>query len=178
MRTETLDAALTWEGDHLSEVALTVLADGQDAMLTTDALVHASSCEACALKLGELAELSIGLGEAMHELPREALLAPQPISVRAVAPAPRWAISVALVLAVVGVLPRVANLPAHAAGLASLLSRDVPVVFRGALHLARSTSADVQRTVLMVSLASAFVLIATALVVGRRAFRHAELQGA
>jgi len=166
MRTETLDAALTWEGDHLSEVALTVLADGQDAMLTADALSHAGSCEACAMKLGELAELSIGLGDAMRELPREALLAPQP------------AISVALVLAVVGVLPRAVNLPAHVVGLASLLMRDVPIVFRGAVHLARSTSAEVQRMALLVTLASALVLIATALVVGRRALRHGELQGA
>jgi hypothetical protein len=177
MRIETLDAALTWEGDHLSEVALTVLADGQDTMLTADALSHAGSCEACAMKLGELAELSIGLGDAMHELPREALLAPQRVSTRPVAPAPRWAISVALVLAVVGVLPRVVDLPAHAVGLASLLSRDVPVVFRGALHLARSASAEVQRMALFVTLASALVLIATALVVGRRALRHGELQG-
>jgi hypothetical protein len=176
MRTETLDAALTWEGDHLSEVALTVLADGQDVMLTADALSHAGSCEACAMKLGELAELSIGFGDAMRELPREALLAPQPASMRPIAPAPRWAISVALVLAVVGVLPRVVDLPAHAVGLVSLLMRDVPIVFRGAMHLARST--EIQRTALLVSFASALVLIATALVVGRRALRHGELQGA
>jgi hypothetical protein len=178
MRTETLDAALTWEGDHLSEVALTVLADGQDALLSVDALSHAGSCEACAMKLGALAELSMGLGEAMHDLPKDAFLVPEPVSARAVAPAPRWAISVALVLAVVGVLPRMVDLPAHAIGLSSLLMRDVPVVLRGAMHLARSTSADVQRTALFVTLASAFVLIATALVVGRRAFRHGELQGA
>jgi hypothetical protein len=178
MRTETLDFALTWEGDHLSEVALTVLADGQDSMLSVDALAHAGSCEACAMKLGELAELSMGLGEAMGDLPKGALLAAEPVSSRAVAPAPRWAISFALVLAVVGVLPRIADLPAQVLGLGSLLARDVPIVFRGAVHLARSTSADVQRTALLVSLASAFVLIATALVVGRRALRHGDLQGA
>ena len=178
MRKETLDPALTWEGDHLSEVALTALADGQDAMLAADALTHAGSCEACAMKLGELAELSIGLGEALHELPREALIAPERVSTRPVAPAPRWAISVALVLAVVGVLPRVADLPARVVSLASLLSRDVPVVFRGLLHLARSASAEAQRTALFVTLGSALVLIATALVVSRRAIRHGELQGA
>jgi len=85
---DLLDA---WEGEHLTEVALVAIADGQDAIVSGDARKHAESCDECAQKLADLALQSIAIGDALTSARARKL--------------PARAVAVALALAVLGVLP-------------------------------------------------------------------------
>jgi len=55
----------TWEGEHLSEVALSCLADAQD-VLDPVAKVHAESCAECMLRIGAMALESHDVGAALN----------------------------------------------------------------------------------------------------------------
>lgn len=50
---------LSWAGEHVSDLALGALADGQDEILSLPVRHHVSSCEACTARLGELALMSL-----------------------------------------------------------------------------------------------------------------------
>jgi hypothetical protein len=54
----------TWEGEHLSEVALSCLADAQD-VIDPVAKVHAESCAECMLRIGAMALESHDVGAAL-----------------------------------------------------------------------------------------------------------------
>jgi hypothetical protein len=53
-----------WDGEHLSELALSCLADGQD-VIDPVARVHAESCAACAMRIGAMALESHDVGAAL-----------------------------------------------------------------------------------------------------------------
>jgi hypothetical protein len=55
----------TWEGEHLSELALSCLADGQD-VIDPVARVHAESCAECARRVGAMALESYDVGAALR----------------------------------------------------------------------------------------------------------------
>lgn len=81
---------------HLCDDALVALADGQHAIVDEDARAHAETCDVCAAKLAELALESVAVGEALaHVAGTE----------RAAARFPTVAVSVAVVLGLVGALP-------------------------------------------------------------------------
>jgi energy-converting hydrogenase Eha subunit A len=54
----------TWEGEHLSELALSCLADAQD-VLDPVAKVHAETCAECMLRIGAMALESHDVGAAL-----------------------------------------------------------------------------------------------------------------
>jgi hypothetical protein len=65
-RHDVLEKELVWDEEgHLSEVAKSALADGQDAILPADALTHFSLCQPCAESVGEAALLSAQLSAAL-----------------------------------------------------------------------------------------------------------------
>lgn len=70
--TETgIDASLVWEPEgHLSELALSVLVDGEATLLPADAPPHAQVCADCARRLGALAQLSLEIDSALAPAPR------------------------------------------------------------------------------------------------------------
>lgn len=79
MTTETLAHDVAWEpSGHLSEVALSVIADGEDALLDAPMHAHIAACEECAIKLGEIALRAADVGEAL-------VSAAAPVVVQAVA---------------------------------------------------------------------------------------------
>jgi hypothetical protein len=109
---------LVWQDGHLTEVALTALADGEEAILPEQAAAHAAGCGACGAALGHAALLSLRVGEALREAPAavEAEVqapAPAPAEVQAqtgavVAPArplPVAGVIAALVIAAVAAAP-------------------------------------------------------------------------
>jgi hypothetical protein len=55
----------TWEGEHLSELALSCLADAQDVTGPV-ARVHAESCAECMLRIGAMALESHDVGAALN----------------------------------------------------------------------------------------------------------------
>jgi len=59
-----LTEAETWEGEHLSELALSCIADAQD-VVDPVARVHAESCAECTLRIGALALESHDVGAAL-----------------------------------------------------------------------------------------------------------------
>lgn len=79
-----------WEGEHLTELALVALADGQNDLVPEDARTHVDACEACAHKLADFAIESALVGQAIVPAPRRM---------------PVKAIAIAIVLALVGVIP-------------------------------------------------------------------------
>ena len=60
-----LTEAETWEGEHLSEVALSCLADAQD-LVDPVARVHAESCAECMHRIGAMALESHEVGAALR----------------------------------------------------------------------------------------------------------------
>jgi len=66
MNRHVLEKELVWdESGHLSDIAKSALADGQDEILPPDALAHFSSCQPCAENVGEAALLSAEFGAAL-----------------------------------------------------------------------------------------------------------------
>lgn len=91
---EQLPAELLWaEGHHASDVVLTALADGQDAIVPAVVRLHVEHCAACTAQLGHAALLSL---HAARELGTGA---------RVRRPVPRVAVALGLVAAVIGFLP-------------------------------------------------------------------------
>ena len=65
-RHDVLENEIVWdESGHLSEVAKSALADGQDEILPPDALSHFARCQPCAESVGEAALLSAQLSAAL-----------------------------------------------------------------------------------------------------------------
>jgi hypothetical protein len=64
---DVLEEDLVWDDTgHLSEIAKSALADGQDAILSSRALSHFAQCHACIESVGEAALLSVELGAALR----------------------------------------------------------------------------------------------------------------
>jgi hypothetical protein len=114
--TETgIDASVVWEPDgHLSELALSVLVDGEAALLPTDAASHAQLCADCGKRLGALAQLSLEIDGALSHAPVAlARTATHPQASgwqRWPAHAPVKEIGLGLVLALLGQLPTLLGL--------------------------------------------------------------------
>lgn len=78
----------THEG-HLSEAALTAVADGQEHLLPIDIVTHLDGCEHCAVRLGDAALLSAQVAAAIEGLPQAAAE-----TVPRYALPPRWAMAI------------------------------------------------------------------------------------
>ena len=94
---------LVWEGEHLSEIALTALGDGQDAIVPKKARDHAASCEACGALMGHAAIASMQVGHALK--------APLPEIATERAPVPWLAMIGAMIVAILGSAPSLLETP-------------------------------------------------------------------
>ncbi len=157
-----LPRELVWEGAHVSELALTAIADGQDAIVHPAARAHAESCDFCAGRMARSALLSAAVGLAVAET---APLRTGPAGDRAVARGPvtsPWkALSLGVAVAVLAALP---SLPQLMGNLASLLafgrtmsSHGLPLLVRGGVALA--TSDEVARMLSIATVVSAALLV-------------------
>ena len=146
MTSETLAPDIAWEpSGHLSEVALSALADGEEALLDAAMLGHVDACEACAVQLGEVAMRGAHVGDALSLLGAAAASVPAPVVVPAPAPivavgsttprpvrrkVPVAVIGAALAVAVIGAAPGLASLPHDVAETASVLQKVLPSLVR------------------------------------------------
>jgi hypothetical protein len=101
-RPEQLPTELVWTGEgHLSEVAMTAIADGEEAILPRDAFGHLGSCELCATGVETAASLSASVSRALS--------APIPVEAAQAAATrlafPVWAATVAIAVAALATLP-------------------------------------------------------------------------
>jgi hypothetical protein len=136
MKNETLPRSVVWEGEHVSDLGLTALADGQDALLPEDASEHVDSCELCAGRLGRIALVSSAVGEAVRgaELASAGQAERRPSSRPTATARPSWALAFGVVVAFVATIPTAHGPLPSASGAAHIIK----VLLRGGVALARS----------------------------------------
>jgi len=172
---------LVWDADHLprhlSEIALTAIADGEEAILPAAARTHLDACEACAKKVGEAAMLSSAIGSMLRAAPApvQAELAAVKESVRPKAKMPRGAIAIGLALAVLGAVPMMLDLPAFASNALFYVKFGAPILVRGALSFVRAGVFG--PLVPLLTFASACVLLVASFVLLRRLPPRISAQG-
>lgn len=140
----SLPRELVWEGAHVSDLALTAIADGQQEIVQPDAAAHAVACNFCAGRMARAALLSAAVGGAVV-----ALTPSRPVSRERALARPAPAPGKALVLGVaVAALAAIPSLPQFTSNLLELLacgkiltSHGIPVLVRGGVALATSESA-------------------------------------
>jgi hypothetical protein len=138
-----LPRELVWDGAHVSELALTAIADGQEDIVQRDAVQHAEACEWCAGRMGRAALLSSAVGGAV--------VAVQPLktaqSMARKAPAPWKALAMGIAVAVLAALPSLPHFATSAVemlGYAKLFSaHGVSLLARGGVAIA--TNETLQR---------------------------------
>lgn len=174
---EKLALELVREQDgHISDLAATVAADGQDHLLPSVVLEHLAECESCMTRVGEAAMLSIDAGEELVQFHREAkAVQGLPAAVRP--PLPVRALLAALLLAALGALPALSNAPQRIAQLWSAVMAVAPHIVRGGLALARAGSDAVGPALWVASVLSVLVLFLTGLAIAR-ALPRSSLVGA
>lgn len=180
MKREMLPIELVWEDDgHLGEVALAALADGEDALLPANALLHAGDCESCAKRLGEAALLSIDAGEALRSagVAHAAVSTRSPLSSRAARATrmPVFAIAAALVIAALGALPHLAELPSLIDAGKWLFTNGIPLVVDIiGRFIAR---AKIEQTIAALSVASTVVMVMGGILVARARSKEMSREG-
>lgn len=160
----TLPAELLWDDDgHANDVAITALADGQTALLPQDVTAHVHACAHCTEQLGAAALLSLSIGEALTALPASAPESTQAPSVaRRLATLPLRAVAAAIGLAALGALPTLVRFPAEISQLSAGFTRSVPLFTKNGLLVLRGIQGEVSPLWLGVTLASAVILMMTA----------------
>jgi len=113
---EVFDEQSLWSDDgHASELVLSALGDGQDALVPTRVIEHVDGCARCTERLSEVAVLAFSLDERLLELGAEVELeaehgAKQPVARPAPAmpsrPFPLRPFALSLLVATVGLMPR------------------------------------------------------------------------
>ncbi|MEO8875643.1 MAG: hypothetical protein ABI461_08660 [Polyangiaceae bacterium] len=121
---------LIWEGQHLSEIALGALGDGQDAIVPEKARDHAATCETCAVAMGHAAMLSSALGNAMRA-PTPAAAAIEKVAV------PWLAIIGALIVAALGSASSLLETSLGLMHAPISLAQEIPLTFHAASALLR-----------------------------------------
>jgi hypothetical protein len=162
-----LDEVFDREG-HLTEVALTALADGERALLPDAALEHLDGCEACGARLGEQALFSLSLDDAL------ARAVPAPESAPAAFPVA--ALVGALVLALLGAVPSLMHASRWLPSLPSMLVEGALVALRAGIALLKVGLSGAP-AVVAVSALAAVVLAAMGLLVARLAPREIAWKG-
>jgi hypothetical protein len=147
---DVLDREIVWDEEgHLSEVAKSALADGQDAILPPDALTHFSRCHACVEGVGRAALLSAQFSAALGAAPRVERSLP-------------WIpIGAALVVAAVSAIPMFAVARLWLSASSVFFARGVRIAGHGLLTLAANGLAPT------FYFASTFVLLAMGFAIAR-----------
>lgn len=158
-------ALLLDERGHLSELAASLVADGEGALLPSDLRDHLAACPTCAGLLGDAALLSLTTRTVVREA--------RPATAEAVVPW-RW-IAPALVLAFVSGVPSAAA--SVLSGETSLLS-SLRVVLRGARTVAFALGHAAENGAwARAAFLSAFVLVLAGALLGAVASRRSLTQG-
>jgi len=167
---DMLPRELVWDGAHVSELGLTAIADGQDAIVQPDALAHVDRCEWCAGRLGRAALLSSAVGDAVAGARQVSK-----VTERA-APRPWIALAAGVVVAFAAGLPMLAQLGHYVTFALGLWTRGVPVLARSGLALAASSA--VSRALPVATLAASALLVAMGFAIARaRSRSSSEEQG-
>jgi len=157
--TDKLSDQETWDGEHLSELALSCLADGQD-VIDAVARVHAESCAECTLRLGGLALESHDVGVALRLAKKLSVQ-----SVKAAHGFPTLLVAAAGVLAAVCGAPALLEGVPHVVDWAFAAPRAVPILTSSFVALSKALAAGPGGAA--VSLVSTFALALVGYAVAR-----------
>lgn len=166
---------LLWQNDgHASDIAVTVLADGQDDIVASAVKLHVSACGYCSSRMGEAALASLDVGSALQTLSTSPECSP--ISARRGRFPLPW-IAGGLVIAVVGLVPNLVD--------KSISIRDywvstlhlMPVIVRAAPILWNSLASEYGRFVPIASLVSAITLVLAGMALARAVPRKVSTVG-
>jgi hypothetical protein len=129
---EQLPIELVWtEEGHLSEIAMTAIADGEEVILPRDAFGHLGLCEVCAAGVDGAAALSIAVSRAFSNsapaVATEAVEVPIPF--------PQRAAALAVVVGALATLPNLAAIYAWIGRMWWALREGTPIVTRQAITL-------------------------------------------
>jgi hypothetical protein len=170
MTNERLPRELLWEGAHVSELALTAIADGQEAILGDGAVEHVEACERCTSRLGRIALVSSTVGEALvhargvgaseaSSATATAVGAPRAMpggSARATAGRPLRALAVGLAVAMLAAVPAVNDILRAPAFASTLAAHAIKALVH--LGVALATSHSVSRGLPSATLAASALL--------------------
>jgi hypothetical protein len=135
-----LPRELVWDGAHVSELGLTAIADGQEAIVQRDAVQHAEACEWCAGRMGRAALLSAAVGGVVATFPARASRTSEARAIERAAPPPWKALATGLTVAVLAALPSLSHLASTLASVMSYLkllsTHGVAILARGGVALA------------------------------------------
>jgi hypothetical protein len=163
-----LPRELVWDGAHVSELALTAIADGQEAIVQGDAVAHAEACDFCAGRMARAALLSAAVaGVVAASRPVRDPARQGAARQSRPAPAPWKALALGVAVAALAAIP---SLPHFASTLPSLLaygktfsSHGIPVLVRGGAALAASES----RAIAIATIVSAALLVMMGFAIAR-----------
>jgi hypothetical protein len=128
---EFLPDELLWaDGGHASDVVLTAMADGQVDIVPNSVIAHVDGCRACTTHLGNAALLSLHTG-------REIAMVARVADAGARAPLPRLAIVLGLVVAALGLVPRLSDGTSAVGNVKTFATHDVPLLLTGLSTLGR-----------------------------------------
>jgi hypothetical protein len=135
-----LPRELVWDGAHVTELALTAIADGQESIVQRDAVQHAEACEWCAGRMARAALLSAAVGGGVAAVAAVRPARSASPSIERAAPSPWRPLALGLavaVLAAVPSLPHFTSLLFEAVAYGKLLSsHGVSLLARGGVALA------------------------------------------
>jgi hypothetical protein len=184
------DEVLFAPDGHLTETALTCVADGEVHLLRVGALDHLDGCDLCTHRLGEAALLSIVAGEALGDRAALVVAAPAtlahapeahltqasaPLRGRVRRPLPVAAIAAALLIAVVTAGPALLSAIQGVPGVLAAAVEAAPFLFRLARAFVRAPW-GAGSLPLLVNVGSAVVLAAVGLQVARITSRSGSWQ--
>jgi hypothetical protein len=166
---EKLPWEIIWQHDgHVTDVVLTSMADGEEAIVPEVALEHVGGCDFCSRRLGDAALVSLRVDEHIVAAAAQA---------QAARPRFPWAaVMVALAAAAIGMIPALLKAPAWLAELGSGFVQGLPLYFRSGALLARTLPQGLQGTLLVSSFVSALVLTLTGYGIARAMTRSRALQ--
>lgn len=202
MSTETLTPDIGWEpSGHLSEVALSAAADGEDTLLDAEMHAHLDACDACMTALGTVAMRAAMVTETFAEakvrsteqlvsarnpsplpaapiirFPSEPARSSAPIS-RQRRKMPVATLVTALAVAVLGAAPSMLVVPARAKELWSVAQEMVPMFVRLLPKAAARAWSGPVGSFVGVSWVLAAALVAIGLVIAKQASKKAIWDG-
>ena len=148
----TLPDEVLWaEGGHASDVVLTAIADGQASIVPSTVLTHVDRCTTCTTHLGNAALLSLHTARDLAALVKVK-------KAEARRPVPKLAVALGLTVAVVGLVPSLAD--SRHLDLHLFLTHDVPLVWRGLSTLGQRLAPPGSSTSLFLTYGLGLFLIA------------------
>ncbi len=161
-----------WDGDHLSELALSCLADAQD-VVDPVARVHAESCATCMMRIGKMALESHDVGAALR-VAREMSAKSEAQTVKPAHRFPTLLVGVAAAVAVVCGAPAMLDGVPRIVTWVFAAPHVVPVLTTSVMALVKSFSSGPSGAA--ISLVSTFALAVFGYAIARASSRHGASQ--